>query len=87
MITMELLLKYFIILPIVGYIISLAINKKNENAIAAVSIGTSLMQFIGIIVFSTFWLIQQSSTLDIKEVTLLTTPEFDFYIDFIFDKF
>ena len=87
MITMELLLKYFILLPIVGYIISLAINKKNENAIAAVSIGTSLMQFIGIIVFSTFWLIQQSPTLDIKEVTLLTTPEFDFYIDFIFDKF
>jgi len=83
---MEYLLKYFILLPIVGYIISLTINKKNENAIASVSIGASFLQLLGVVIFSTIWLFNNNNTLDIKEVTLLRTPEFDFYIDFIFDK-
>lgn len=83
---MEYLLKYFIILPVVGYIISLSINKKNESAIASVAIGTGFIQLLGVVIFSSYWLLDNKGTLDIKEVTLLTTPEFDFYIDFIFDK-
>lgn len=85
--TMEYLLKYFILLPVLGYIISISINKKNEYGIATVAIGTSLLQLIGVIVFVTFWFVKYNQTLDVKEITLLKTPEFDFYIDFIFDKY
>lgn len=82
---MESLIQYFIFLPIMGYVLSLLLNKKHENSLTAVAIFTSGLQLLAIAIFSMKWLLEGGKTLDIKQLTLLKTPEFDFYIDFIFD--
>ena len=83
---MEKYLQFFIYIPILGYLISLLINKKRESIIANISIATGSVQLLLLITFSFFWYTTGAATLDIKQVTLLTTPEFDFFIDFFFDR-
>ena len=83
---MENYLQLFIYTPFLGYLISLFIQKKHEKSIANIAIATSLVQLFILIIFSASWFFAGANVLDIKQVTLLTTPEFDFFIDFFFDK-
>ncbi len=83
---MEKYLQFFIYIPFLGYIISLLINKKRETILANISITTSSVQILLLFVLSFFWYKEGAATLDIKQITLLTTPEFDFFIDYFFDK-
>ncbi len=83
---MEKYLQFFIYIPFLGYIISLLVNKKRETILANISITTSSVQILLLFVFSYFWYKDGAATLDIKQITLLTTPEFDFFIDYFFDK-
>ena len=83
---MEQYLKFFIFIPFVGYLLSLLIKQKQEKLIANIAVATSFLQLVLLIVFSVNWFIVGANVLDIKQVTLLTTPEFDFFIDFYFDK-
>ena len=83
---MEKYLQFYIYIPLLGYVLSLLINKKREAIIANIALGTSFIQFVFLIVFSIFWYLAGALALDIKQVTLLTTPEFDFFIDFFFDR-
>ena len=82
---MEKYLQYFFYIPFLGYLISLLINKKREALIASIAIATSSVQLFLLIIFSIIWYISGANSLDIKQVTLLTTPEFNFFIDFFFD--
>jgi NADH:ubiquinone oxidoreductase subunit 5 (subunit L)/multisubunit Na+/H+ antiporter MnhA subunit len=83
---MEKYLQFFIYIPLLGYLISLLINKKREAIIANIASATSFIQLVFLISFSFLWYTSGAATLDIKQVTLLTTPEFDFFIDFLFDR-
>jgi NADH:ubiquinone oxidoreductase subunit 5 (subunit L)/multisubunit Na+/H+ antiporter MnhA subunit len=83
---MEKYLQFFIYIPSLGYLISLLINKKREAIIANIALATSFIQLVFLISFSFLWYTSGAATLDIKQVTLLTTPEFDFFIDFLFDR-
>ena len=83
---MEKYLQYFIYIPFLGYVLSLLINKKREAIIANIALGTSFIQLVFLIGFSFSWYLAGALALDIKQVTLLTTPEFDFFIDFFFDQ-
>ena len=83
---MEKYLQFYIYIPFLGYVLSLLINKKREAIIANIALGTSFIQLVFLIGFSFFWYLAGARALDIKQVTLLTTPEFDFFIDFFFDR-
>ena len=83
---MEKYLQFFIYIPFLGYLVSLLINKKREAIIANIAIATSFIQLVFLIGFSFSWYTSGAATLDIKQITLLTTPEFDFFIDFFFDR-
>ena len=80
------LLIYFFFIPLLGYIFSVLISKKRESALALTAIITSGVQLFGTIVFGAFWISNGQITLDIKQITILKTPDFDFYIAFIFDQ-
>lgn len=82
---MEHLLIYFLLFPVLGYVISLSVNAKLEKSIASIAIITSSLQLLGTILFGGYWFFKVKETLNIKQVTLLKTPDFDFYINFIFD--
>ena len=83
---MEKYLQFYIYIPFLGYLLSLLINKKREAIIANIALGTSFIQLVFLIGFSFSWYLAGALALDIKQVTLLTTPEFDFFIDFFFDQ-
>jgi NADH:ubiquinone oxidoreductase subunit 5 (subunit L)/multisubunit Na+/H+ antiporter MnhA subunit len=83
---MEHILQYFIIIPFLGFILSVFLPEKNEKLISGIAFGTVFIQFIGLVVFICFWIINGSEDLNLKEITLLKTEHYEFFIDFYFDK-
>jgi len=83
---MELLLQFFILIPLVGFVISLLIPEKNEDLLSTVSFGMVGLNLSGITLFLVYWLFKGYPTLDHEYITLYQTGDYDFFIDFYFDK-
>jgi len=84
--TMDLLLQFFILIPLTGFVISLLIPEKNEDLLSTVSFGMVGLNLSGITLFLVYWLINGSPILDHDYITLYQTGDYDFFIDFYFDK-
>ncbi len=83
---MQALIQYFITLPLIGFIISVLLPRKNEKLISKLSIyavGLHLISFIG---FSIYWLYNNHPTIDFKNLVLFQSVGYEFFIDFYFDK-
>jgi NADH-quinone oxidoreductase subunit L len=83
---MDFLLQFFILLPLLGFLVSLLLPKKNEQVISWVS-----FSFVGIhlafaAIFIAFWLLNGHESLNLKDIVIYQTPGYDFFIDFYFDK-
>jgi NADH-quinone oxidoreductase subunit L len=79
-------LNVFILIPLVGFIISLLISGKKETLLswsAFVSVGAHL---ITAGVFIVLWLMGEHTTLNIKDIVLYEHTGYEFFIDFSFDK-
>ena len=83
---MEHILQYFIIIPFLGFILSVFLPEKNEKLISGIAFGTVFIQFLGLVVFIGFWIINGSEDLNLKELTILKTKKYEFFIDFYFDQ-
>ena len=83
---MTLLLEFFILIPIAGFILSLLIPGKKENVISWVASFTVGIHFASFIVFIVYWLSQGHPTLNLKDIVLFHTDGYEFFIDFYFDK-
>lgn len=83
---MEHILQYFIIIPFLGFILSVFLPEKSEKLISGIAFGTVFIQFLGLVLFIGFWIINGSEDLNLKEITLLKTEHYEFFIDFYFDK-
>src|SRR5688572_21414082 len=83
---MSVLLQLFIILPVLGFIISLLIPKKYESFISWTAFTTVLLQLAGLVVFIIAWLADGAADLNLKEFTLIRTANYEFFIDFYFDR-
>ncbi|MCG8235852.1 proton-conducting transporter transmembrane domain-containing protein [Tenacibaculum finnmarkense] len=83
---MEQLLPLFLLIPFLGFIVSLIIPSKNEKGIfLSMAIPAGLQVFFGI-GFIFYWLLFNQNTLNIKEITLYSTGDYSFFIDLLFDK-
>jgi NADH-quinone oxidoreductase subunit L len=83
---MYLLLQLFILLPLLGFVLSVFIPKKKEKILSNIAIGTVGLHLIGTIAFIGFWLLNSHPVLDSKHVTLYKNHDFEFFIDFYFDN-
>ena len=83
---MAYLLQFFILLPIVGYGISLVIPRAKEDIISWNAFSTVGLHLILFQVFLVYWLFNGHPTLDYKELVLFTTTDYEFFVDFYFDK-
>ena len=83
---MEQILQYFLVVPFLGFIVSIFLPEKNEKLISGIAFGTVFIQFLGLVLFIGFWIINGSEDLNLKEITLLKTDHYEFFIDFYFDK-
>lgn len=83
---METTLQFFIAIPLLGFIISLLIPGKQEGILSKVAFGIVGLHMIGFQIFGLYWLWRGHPTLNLKEIILYKTNEYEFFVDFYFDK-
>lgn len=74
----------FIIL--IGFVISLLVSSKNERAISRVVFVTVGLHFLTIFALSFLWLWHGRQILNVKEIVLYKTINYEFLLDILFDK-
>lgn len=80
------LLQYFILLPFLGFIISLFLPESKEKAISWTAFGTVFLQLVGLVAFIIFWIMNGAKDLNLVELSILKTAHYEFFIDFYFDQ-
>jgi NADH-quinone oxidoreductase subunit L len=76
----------FILIPFLGFIISLLCPPKNETLISRVAFVTVGLHFVSSLGFSLYWIFNAAPTLDLKDFVLFKSAGYEFFIDFCFDK-
>lgn len=79
-------LQFFIIIPILGFLISLLLLPKKEKPVSRLAIATVGLHLAGCMVFTLYWLFNDSPALDIKHLVFFKTGTIEIFIDFYFDK-
>jgi NADH-quinone oxidoreductase subunit L len=83
---MDLLLKVFIIIPFIGFTISMILPKNNEQLISWTAFFTTGIQLFFVLGFIGIWISKGFPTLNEKDLELFKTKDYVFFIDFYFDK-
>ena len=83
---MQTLIQYFILLPFIGFLISLFLPSKNENLISKLSIYAVGIHFVSFAFFTIYWLLKGHPTIDFKNLVIYKSEDYEFFIDFCFDK-
>lgn len=80
------LLPYFILLPFVGYCISLLIPGKNEDLISWSAFTSVGLQQAFAFVFIVYWIWIGQPVLSVQNFILYETTEYEFFLSIIFDR-
>ena len=83
---MESLLHIFILLPIAGFLISLLLPAKKENWLSSAAFLTVGLHLLAAIVYIAYWAVNKHQPLNLKDIVVFKTDEYEFFIDFYFDK-
>lgn len=83
---MEQILQFFILAPVIGFAISLLIPSKSETAISRVAFVTVGLHLAAAWIFIVYWLFDGMPLLNLKEIVLFRAVDYEFLIDFYFDK-
>ena len=76
----------FVLLPLAGFLLTLAIPGRKEELISRVSFTTVGMHLLIFQLFALYWLWSGHPVLNVKEIVLYRTDGYEFFIDFYFDK-
>jgi NADH-quinone oxidoreductase subunit L len=79
-------LHFFILVPLLGFVISLLIPGKKENLISRIAFFTAGLHLSLALTFLVFWLLHGHPTLNVKDLVLYKVSGYEFFIDFSFDK-
>lgn len=83
---MEYLFAASLFILLIGFIISLFISSKNEEAISKVVFMTVGLHFLSILTLTFLWLWHGRNSLNVKEIVLYQTSDYEFLLDILFDK-
>jgi NADH:ubiquinone oxidoreductase subunit 4 (subunit M) len=67
------ILQYFLLLPLLGFLISLLLPETKEKIISWTAFSTVFLQLISLVVFIIIWLFYGANDLNLKEITFLKT--------------
>ncbi len=73
-------------IPLVGFALSLLVPERQEHLLSRVAFYTAGLNLLSILVFLVFWAIQGFETLNLKEIVLYKSHDFEFLVDFFFDR-
>ena len=77
-------LSLFVIIPCLGFLLSLFIPKKNENGIAWTVFYAVLINFIVVVLYDIFWIYQGAPIIDERDLLIYSSDNYVFFIDFLF---
>lgn len=81
----KLIIHFFILTPLVGFLLSLLIPERKEYMMSWVAFTSVGVQFFSALVFIVFWKLSGGTHINLKEFSIYKALEYDFYIDFYFD--
>jgi formate hydrogenlyase subunit 3/multisubunit Na+/H+ antiporter MnhD subunit len=79
-------IQLFLFIPLAGFVISLLIPERKELLLSRIAFYTSGITLLASFVFAFIWFLQNHPTLNLKEFSIYKNEEYEFLIDFIFDK-
>lgn len=80
------ILPIFLIVPFLGFLVSILVHKSNEVLHSRVAFGTAGIQNALAIAFTIYWAFTGGKELNIKEFVIYSTPGYEFFVDFYFDR-
>ncbi len=80
------LLNIFLLIPLIGLILSLIIQPKKEILISRVAFYTAGLSFLSILVYSFLWIKNGFQAINLKEVAIYQSKNYEFAVDLYFDK-
>ncbi len=83
---MEHFLQFFILIPLIGFLASLIIPRKNEKGISLIAISTASIQLLYALSFFIYWLTNGHIVLDNKVLVIYHSQSAEFFLDLFFDK-
>ena len=84
--TFKFFIHFFILLPFVSFLLSLFIPKKKENALSILAYTSVGLQLLVSIFFTYQWASHGFHEINLKEFSVYQNGNYDFYLDFYFDK-
>ncbi len=78
-------LSIFIWIPVIGFLVSLILPKKNETLISTTAFGTLGIQLASAIIFVVTWIFQGAEPMQVNDIILFKNKEYVFQIDFLLD--
>jgi NADH-quinone oxidoreductase subunit L len=82
---MILFFEFFILLPFVGFLVSLLLPSKNEGLLSRWSFVVIGLHMLSFQAFLIYWIVQGRPVMDLKDFVLYKTDGYEFFIDFYFD--
>lgn len=83
---MTIFLYLLILLPAIGFFISLLLPDEKESWISGAAFVTAGLHFLGLQIYVILWLLQGHITVNVKDIVLYQSEHYTFFIDFCFDK-
>jgi len=83
---MNAFINFFIIVPIVGFVTSLLIPRSKEKLLSQAAFLTVGLHLVSAHIFLAYWLMQGRPSLEVKDLVLFRTADYEFFIEFGFDK-
>jgi NADH-quinone oxidoreductase subunit L len=83
---MEYLIQIFVLIPIVGFLLSLLIVGTQEKLISRVAFGTVGLNLLAAMIFIGYWLFSGMPTLNFKDFVIFKAEGYEFFVDFCFDR-
>jgi NADH:ubiquinone oxidoreductase subunit 5 (subunit L)/multisubunit Na+/H+ antiporter MnhA subunit len=82
---MSLLLPLFVLLPLAGFLVSLLLKRSAEMALSRTAYLTAGAQVLLVSLFTIAWAITGFGAINVKEVTVFRSKDYEFFIDLYFD--
>lgn len=83
---MHYFINLFLLIPFLGFLLSILISQKNENLLSLIAWFTPFLSGLLSIIFIFIWASKGFTPLNLKEVELFSSDHYVFLVDFYFDN-
>jgi NADH:ubiquinone oxidoreductase subunit 5 (subunit L)/multisubunit Na+/H+ antiporter MnhA subunit len=79
-------INFFILVPLLGFVVSLLLPGKKENLLSITAFLTIGVHLVAAWIFIVLWLAGDHQALHIKDIVFYKDSHYEFFVDFAFDK-